>query len=392
MLNVFGDLHIHIGTACSRPVKITASRKLDLKSIIYHDAPRKGLNMVGIVDAGSTLVTAELEQMLKEGEIKEHPQGGFIARNNVLVIPGCEVESREGVHLILYLPFLESLKKFHKYIKTRVHNMTLSTQKANAGILDFIHLSYLLDGIFCPAHAFTPHKGIYGFLTDRLARTLGKDSGKINVLELGLSADTSMADMIGETRDFTFLSNSDAHSSGNVGREYNLFRMAGLNFEELKYCLENEGERRVMANYGMDPLLGKYHRSFCPECSNITSDPPPVLQCSNCGSENIVTGVFDRIAAIRDYEQPRNPVGRPPYYYRVPLKDIPGVGPKMMQKLIAYFDNEINVLEKASIDDIQRLAGSDIAVIIRKMRLERLSILPGGGGHYGKVKKDNCNH
>ena len=391
MFNVFGDLHIHIGTAGGRPVKITASRKLDLQSIIYRDAPRKGLNMVGIVDAGSTLVAAELEQMVTAGELTEHPRGGFIARNGVLLITGCEVESREGIHLILYLPFIKSLKKYQKYIRSRVTNMELSTQKVNAGIIDLINLSYLLDGVFCPAHAFTPHKGIYGVWTDRLAKGLGREASHIKVLELGLSADTSMADMIGETREFTFLSNSDAHSSENIGREYNLFRMASLSFEEFKQSLNNEGGRRIVANYGMNPLLGKYHRSFCPECSTIASDPPPVFSCHSCGNEKMVMGVWDRIAAIRDYEQPQSPISRPPYYYRVPLKGLPGVGPKMMQKLLDWFDNEIDIIEKVNVDEIERIAGAQTAEMIKRMSTGRLNIIPGGGGRYGKVKKDNCN-
>ena len=83
------------------------------------------------------------------------------------------------------------------------------------------------------------------------------------MLELGLSADTDMADMMGETRDYTFLSNSDAHSADNIGREYNLLRLADNNFQELRYALENFEGRRVMANYGMDPLICLLYTSRC---------------------------------------------------------------------------------------------------------------------------------
>jgi uncharacterized protein (TIGR00375 family) len=386
--NVYADLHIHIGSAGGRAVKITASRKMDLHAVLYEAAPRKGLDMVGIVDAGSTLVSAEIEDMLKTGELREHPRGGMMARNGVLLIPACEVESREGVHLIIYLPYLHSIKSYQKYMRSRIKNRALSTQKARVSVAELINLSFVLEGIFCPAHAFTPHKGVYGIWTRRLADKLGRDAGQIRALELGLSADTNMADMIGETRNYTFLSNSDAHSAGNIGREYNLLRMADKNFEEFRYCLENSQGRRVLANYGMDPLLGKYHRSYCTRCSTISSDEPPALSCSNCGNEKVVMGVYDRIIEIRDRQEAQHPVGRPPYKYRVPLKDLPGVGPKLQEKLLSFFFDEINILEKASIDDIERVAGEKVAAQIARMRVGRLAINPGGGGKYGRVKKE----
>lgn len=391
MRDVYGDLHIHIGIAGGQAVKVTASPKLRLESVIFEEAPRKGLDMVAVVDAGCIPVTLEIEEMLREGKLQEHPQGGFIARNGVLLIAGCEVESREGIHLIIYLPFLHSIKYYQKYIKTRINNIMLSTQKVNASVADLINLSCSLDGIFCPAHAFTPHKGIYGSWTERLSRAIGRNIEQIKALELGLSADTDMADMIGETKNFTFLSNSDAHSLANVGREYNLFRMADKNFLELRYCLENKDGRRIMANYGMDPLLGKYHRSFCTRCSTIAEGDIPVFTCNGCGNKNMVTGVYDRIMAIRDYEEPRHPIGRPPYYYRVPLKELPGIGPKRLEKIRGYFPSEINLVEKASVDAIERIAGKDVARMINRMRTGRLSIIPGGGGHYGKVQKDYCD-
>ena len=61
-----------------RAVKITASRRLDLRTIIFEDAPRKGLDIVGIVDAGSTLVAFEIEEMLATGELAEVRNGGLL--------------------------------------------------------------------------------------------------------------------------------------------------------------------------------------------------------------------------------------------------------------------------------------------------------------------------
>jgi uncharacterized protein (TIGR00375 family) len=381
------DLHIHIGSAKGRAVKITASRSLQLRNIIYRDAPRKGLDVAGIVDAGSTLVTAELEEMLMAGDLIELEKGGFLARNGVLVITGCEVETREGVHLLSYLPTFQSLKQWQKYINPRVHNMTLSTQRVDASVADIIRLCISLEGIFCPAHAFTPHKGVYGVWTEKLASKLDSEFYHIKAIELGLSSDTDMADMLEETQRFTYLSNSDAHSSPNIGREYNQLLMMSKNFLELRLCLEKKEGRMVLANYGLHPRLGKYHRSYCPACDQISVHEPPVRFCRLCGSSKIVMGVWDRIVEIRDSHDPRHPEGRPPYYYRIPLKDLPGIGPRTYAKLLQYFPNEIELMEKTSIEEISRVAGTNVATTIKDMRQGRLGITTGGGGKYGKVRK-----
>jgi len=389
--NAFADLHIHIGRANGRPVKITASRSLTLAMLLEETVSRKGLDMIGIVDAGTAPVLAEIEQMVEKGVLRTHHRGGFIAPHGVMLLTGCEVETQEGVHVIVYLPHLDSLYKYQKYMRSRVKNQELSTQRCQASMLELINLAHLLEGVFCPAHAFTPHKGFYGMLSYSFRSYLGKEADHIRALELGLSADTEMADTISETRQFTFLSNSDAHSAGNVGREYNLLRVAELSFDEFRKAVYEEEGRRVLANYGMDPLMGKYHRSYCPQCERIALEEAPVVKCPRCGSEKLVMGVYDRIVQIQDRPQAIHPVGRPPYHYRVPLMSLPGVGPAAYDKLIKYLDSEIQVLEKASPDDIARVAGENTANLIMKMRVDRLPITPGGGGVYGKVQAHNCN-
>jgi PHP family Zn ribbon phosphoesterase len=102
--NAFADLHIHIGRANGRPVKITASRSLTLASLLEDVASRKGLDIIGVVDAGTAPVLAEIEQMVEKGVLRTHPRGGFIAPHGVMLLTGCEVETREGVHVIIYLP------------------------------------------------------------------------------------------------------------------------------------------------------------------------------------------------------------------------------------------------------------------------------------------------
>lgn len=385
MKTFFADLHVHIGQADHQAVKITASRDLQLKTLLYRDAPQKGLDIVGVVDAACLPVEHEITELIRQGDLRELPEGGFLASNGVLLIAAAEIESSEGVHSIIYMPCLDSIHSFQKYIRSRVKNPSLSTQRASTRIPELINLSILLEGIYCPAHAFTPHKGVYGCCAARLEELLGPDFNCVKVLELGLSSDTDMADLLSECRQFSFLSNSDAHSSANLGREYNLLRMQGKNFAEFRLCLENREGRKIVANYGMDPLMGKYHRSYCPSCDLIIELPAPVQACPACSGTSLINGVYDRIIEIKDYDIPHHPLSRPPYNYRVPLRQLPGVGSKKMLLLLQAFGNEIELLERVDIERIAQVGGVDLARIIQVMRQGRLPIKPGGGGRYGKV-------
>lgn len=388
MNSYYGDMHIHIGQAMGEWVKITASRDLRLHSILYRDAPRKGLHLVGVVDTGSLLVSSEIAAMLAKGDLTSLPGGGFKAKNGVVLIAGSEIESKEGIHLIVYLPDWQALEKWQAYLKSRVHNMNLSTQKVQMDIKETMQLSYMLGGIFCPAHAFTPHKGVYGAYTPRLEDVLGPKYRDIDAIELGLSSDTDMADTIQETRHYTFLSNSDAHSPANIGREYNRFRMQKLDFTEFKMCLEQSQGRAVEGNYGLHPRLGKYYRSYCPHCDQILNGAEICRSCPMCGTRAVM-GVYDRICEIQDDSSPHHPVGRPPYYYRVPLLQLPGFGPKTCEKLLQVY-TEIDVIEELEIDLLQKLLPERLVQVITAMRQNRLDIIPGGGGRYGRVQTDHC--
>lgn len=389
MKKIYADLHVHIGKANGQYVKITASADLSLEKILFIDAPQKGLDMIGVVDSSSLAVSYEIRKMLETGQLKELEKGGFITQNGVVLILASEIESKEGFHINLYLPDLERLMEWQKILKRNTKNLVLSTQKTKLDINNIIKYSRELGAIICPAHAFTPHKGIYGFWTKRILPVLGEEFNEIKCLELGLSADSNLADMLNEVSSFTFLSNSDAHSSANIGREYNLLEIEEANFEELKFCIDKHAGRRVLANYGMDPRMGKYYRSYCAHCDLIINESTSISICPKC-KKKCIMGVYDRIVEIRDYEQNISNNSRPPYNYRVPLIKLPGIGPSLYAKLIDAFANEIAIIESVPLEEIKNISGRNVADTIEQLRKGSLLILPGGGGKYGKIKKNSA--
>lgn len=387
MKDFYADLHIHLGANWQGgPVKITASPKMTLEAIFTTAKEEKGLDMVGIVDTLSPLVQEELRHLCRTGLLRTLPGGGLQYRNGITLIPGGELEVREGVHIISFFPDLESLGGFSKRVSSSITNINLSSQRVNLTLHGLVAVTAEYGGITIPAHAFTPHKGVYGHATHRLKELFsdGIPSSLVG-LELGLSADTNMADRIAETSNLTFLTNSDAHSLGKIAREYNIFSCQGATWEELLAVLEGRDGRKIKANYGLDPRLGKYHRTSCPACGYIAREPGPVVTCPACKSKKVILGVQDRVDTIADWPEPRSPAGRPPYHYQVPLEFVPGLGKRALYRLIKAFGSEINVLQEANPDDLAEVVGDKIALRILQAREGTLRILPGGGGKYGKV-------
>ncbi len=394
MYEIFADLHVHIGRSENgKPIKITAARSLNFANIAKECADRKGINVVGIIDCASPYVIEDIENFLKTGEAYELEDGGIIYKDKVCIILGSEVETSEkgrngksgSAHNVCYFPHLSDIKGFSNELSHHLKNITLSTQRTDLSGYDLVEMVERYNGILVPAHIFTPHKSYYGNCTDRLENVFKERFDKIFAVELGLSSDTFLADEISELETRSFLTNSDAHSLPKIAREYNKMLVEDISFKEIVKAMKNEDGRKILANYGLDPKLGKYHRTYCDDCNKTIETKEPVETCPMCGSKNVTFGVFDRIELIKDKQQTKSPENRPPYIYQIPLGFIPGVGGKTIQKLLDNFETEMNILHKLTKDDIEMVVGEKVANNIENAIRGNCEVHAGGGGNYGKV-------
>jgi uncharacterized protein (TIGR00375 family) len=157
-------------------------------------------------------------------------------------------------------------------------------------------------------------------------------------------------------------------------------------FAELALALARKEGRRVAANYGLNPRLGKYHRTYCAACESIVDEEGVAVErCPYCGSGKIVRGVMDRIRSIADRETARPAGHHPPYHFQVPLPFLPGVGAKTLRLLLDKFGTEMNVLHRVSSEQLREVAGEPIAEAIMRARAGTLNVEAGGGGRYGKI-------
>ena len=394
MYEVFADMHIHIGRSeNNKPIKITAARSLNFANIAKECVERKGINIAGIIDCASPYVIEDIENFLKTGEAFEIEDGGIIYKDKVCIILGSEIETSEkneegktgSAHNLCYFPTLNDIKGFSNEMSHHIKNMTLSSQRADISAYELIDIVEKYNGVLVPAHAFTPHKSFYGNCTTRLKRIFKEKFDRIPAIELGLSADTYLADKISELENKTFLTNSDAHSLPKIAREYNKMLMETVSFKEFVKVLKREDGRKILANYGLDPKLGKYHRTYCEVCDKQIKGEAPVTKCDTCDSRNITMGVYDRIEIIKDKKESKSPEHRPEYIYQIPLGFIPGVGGKTIKKLLDTFDTEMTILHKLDYDDIEAVVGEKVATNIINAREGKMHIIEGGGGVYGKV-------
>ncbi|HHV18730.1 MAG TPA: TIGR00375 family protein [Thermoanaerobacterales bacterium] len=389
-MEFFADLHVHVGQAKKHPVKITASKSLTLSNIFDFCLNKKGLDIVGIVDCASPYVLEEISEQLEIGEVTPLAGGGLRYKDRLTIVLGAEIETTENrgaAHSIAFFPYYEQMKEFSAIISEYITNISLSSQKARLCAKDLFKKVQSLGGELIPAHVFTPFKSFYGNCYDRLSLAFEDKLDGIAAVELGLSADTHFADTINELSTKTFLSNSDAHSLEKIAREYNKMKLRFPDFKHIFSALRCKDDNFIMANYGLSPKLGKYHRTFCPACNYIAGKTPPVTKCPICNNEAVTLGVLDRITLIADFETPVHPRHRPSYNYHIPLEFIPGIGKKTIEKLLSYFGTEMNVIHNANMKQLTEIVGNHRAENIILAREGKLDLKVGGGGFYGKVLK-----
>lgn len=382
-MKVDADLHIH-----SRYSK--AVSKLMTIPMLAENARFKGLQMVG---TGDILNPQWEEELLKYARRSDE---GTYERMGIRFLLTAEVEDARRVHHLLIFPGIDTVREMREVLK-RYSDDIESEGRPHLSLTgaEIADLANELDVLIGPAHAFTPWTALYKEY-DSLKECYG--SAKIHFLELGLSADSQMADRIKAHHRLTYLSNSDAHSPHphRLGREFNRFEVQDATFEEVKKAVLKRGGRKIILNAGLDPRLGKYHLTACSRCyAKYKLEDAQRLgwRCELCGGI-IKKGVHDRILELADTDE--KPGDRPPYLHLAPLAEIismvtgKGVGTKrvkaMWERLLREFGSEINVLVDAPIEGIAGIIGGDIAKAIWAFRNEKLIVIPGGGGKYGEIK------
>lgn len=379
-MNIYADLHVH------GKYSMATSKNMQ-PDIMATESQKKGLDLIATGDALHSKWLELLEQSLLEVD-----DAGIYRTecSDTAFITTTEVEDSQRIHHLMIIPSLEVAWQMRD--EFAVKNMDADGRpKLRMNSDEIMDIAHSYNCIIGPAHIFTPWTGIFKSY-DNIEECY---DGKPDFVELGLSSDTQMADKISQLHEYTFLTNSDSHSPWphRMGREFNKIKIGNLSYKSIKKAIKNNN---IEENYGINPQMGKYHETGCVRCyriHDIEEARRNNMKCS-CGGQ-IKMGVSSRIdeLATPDAEVPE----RPHYQYLLPLAQListakdKGITTKYVQSrydaITAKYDNEIEVLLNVPLSEIAEI-DKKLARIIASYRENKLEIVPGRAGQYGRVKYD----
>jgi DNA helicase-2/ATP-dependent DNA helicase PcrA len=303
------------------------------------------------------------------------------------------------VHHLLYAPDLASADRLVTRL-ARIGNLA-SDGRPILGLNSRDLLEICLscgDGCYLiPAHIWTPWFSVFGSKSgfDAFDECYGDLSSHIFAVETGLSSDPPMNWRLSMLDRFRLVSNSDAHSPGNLGREACRFDCP-LDYHAIRNALATG------AGYGgtveFYPEEGKYHMDGHRACG-FRCEPAESRRLGNkcpvCGAP-LTIGVLSRVLELADRTGERPPPAAAPFRSFVPLPEMLGeiarTGPKSKtvqgsyEQLIARLGPELTILGDESLDDIGRIAAPLLVEAIRRMRAGEVIREGGYDGEYGTIR------
>jgi uncharacterized protein (TIGR00375 family) len=305
------------------------------------------------------------------------------------------------VHVCLLAPSFEAAEEFTEQLNKRGYNLKSDGRPIiGLAVKELARLAWEVDDNFFvfPAHAWTPWFSIFGSKSgfDSIEECFEELSPKISAIETGLSSDPAMNRLWSKLDSIALISNSDAHSLNNLGREANVFNLSesGLNYFSLIAAIKDKN--KFLSTIEFFPQEGKYHidgHAICGySCLPSESEKNKNL-CPSCGKP-LILGVLNRVNALADrksYEQKKFPSFRS----MIPLQeiiadalDVNKNSKKVIKEYLAIVQKqpEFAVLLDLDAAALKSLTLPEIAERIIKVRNGQVEIIPGYDGIFGTIK------
>ncbi|NLW07454.1 MAG: UvrD-helicase domain-containing protein [Clostridia bacterium] len=304
------------------------------------------------------------------------------------------------VHNLILLPSLEHAELISQRLEAigNLHSDGRPILGLDSRDLLEIVLESCPEAIFIPAHIWTPHFSLYGAHSgfDDIEECYEDLTGHIFALETGLSSDPPMNWRLSALDDYTLVSNSDAHSPANLGREANIFA-THLSYQGIFKALKNRNSEEFYGTIEFFPEEGKYHydgHRACKVCWKPAATRAAGGICPVCGGK-ITVGVLHRVETLADREEGFVPLTAKHYESLVPLREViaASIGYSVASKkvremyadLLRGLGPELVILRETPLNDIELAAGPCLAEGIRRLRAGKVRVEPGFDGQYGKI-------
>ncbi len=412
MMKFIADLHVH-----SKYSRATA-RNLDLENL-YIAAQLKGVTVVGTGDFTYPAWSEEISEKLVETEPGLFKLKAELARQCDAQVPeSCRgpvrfmlvteisnIYKKNGRtrknHNLVFAPDIEVARQFSNRLD-KIGNIK-SDGRPILGLDARDLLETLLetspDAFLIPAHIWTPWFSVLGSKSgfDSIEECFEDLTAHIFAVETGLSSDPAMNWRVSSLDGFTLVSNSDAHSPLNLGREANLFDTE-LSYPAIKSALQTGDPDQFLGTFEFYPEEGKYHIDGHRAC-DISFWPATTLKhdgvCPVCGKP-LTLGVLYRVEELADRKKGQKPSRSAPYFSIIQLKDILSeifrVGPNSKRVQQAYqvvldrLGSEFNILQNLDTIAIEQAGISLLPEAVERMRRQEINVVPGYDGQYGRVQ------
>jgi len=411
-MKFIADLHIH-----SKFSRATA-KNLDFENL-YIAAQCKGITVVGTGDFTYPRWFSEIKTKLcpaEPGLFKLRDEFAKLCdqrvpascRGSVRFLLATEISNiykKDGKtrknHNLVLAPSLEVAEKFSARLD-KIGNIK-SDGRPILGLdaRDLLEISLEISDQACliPAHIWTPWFSMLGSKSgfDSVAECFEDLTPHIFAVETGLSSDPPMNWRVSGLDGLTLVSNSDAHSPANIGREANYFNTE-LSYNSIRSAIQSGDPDQFLGTFEFYPEEGKYHLDGHRNCE-VRLWPPKTIEhggkCPQCGKA-LTLGVLYRVEELADREKGRKPQKYHPYYSVIPLLDIFSeilrAGPKSKKVAHAYataiqrLGSEFNILHHLQPQAIEAAGIPLLGEAVRRMRNNKIDVLPGYDGKYGQVK------
>lgn len=404
-MRLIADLHIHskYARACSKEL---IPENLDLW------ARKKGIGLLGTGDFTHPGWFEEL------GALEE-------TRPGLYQLPAQKGVAPEKQVFFMYTAEVASIYKQGEKVR-RVHNLIFTSsrtvaQKVNEALIQQgcnlksdgrpiigLHSDELVKLVkdvdanshIVPAHAWTPHFGVFGSLSgfNSLVEAFGDQTEYVWAIETGLSSDPAMNWQVEGLDGLTLISNSDPHSLHRLGREANVLdvKFESLSYLEVIRILKERKPGEFVSTIEFFPEEGRYHLDGHADCK-FSCEPGETNRlggiCPVCGKK-LLRGVMSRIVDLVTRDEGHKPVGVIPFQSMVPLEEIiadclgVGVASKKVQQIYeraVQAHTEFEILLDLPNPELSALLGRPVAEGVRRVRAGQVTLQAGYDGLYGHV-------
>lgn len=407
------DLHIH-----SHHSRAT-SRDCDFEGL-YRWGKLKGIHVIGTGDFTHPAWFAEMRDKLEPAEaglfkLKDELAAPIdaalppsVRTQTIRFVPSVEIAtiySKGGkvrkLHQLLVMPSFEAVSEMNARLE-RIGNLKADGRPI-LGLDSKELLRHTLevspDALYIPAHIWTPWFGLFGSKSgfDSIEEAYEDLTPHIRAIETGLSSDPAMNWRVANLDNVTFISNSDAHSPGKLGREATVVQ-ASLGYDDVIGAIKT-GDQRFIGTIEFFPEEGKYHFDGHRACG-VRFSPQQTKShlglCPEC-TKPLVVGVENRLQELAVRPQGHLPESAKRVEYIIPLAEIiaelngiKSTSGKAVQAeyhhVIERLGDEFSVLRSVPTAAIEAAGFPLLAIAIDRLRRGEVVREPGFDGVFGTIK------